>query len=57
MSVDEQRAYARRMAAESIAEGDPTGWFERLYAAAQRVVLSPVTGPPRSAPGDGSAAS
>ncbi|GAB3970465.1 methyltransferase domain-containing protein [Actinoallomurus acanthiterrae] len=36
MSVDEQRAYARRLAAESIAEGDPTGWFERLYAAAQR---------------------
>jgi SAM-dependent methyltransferase len=25
---------AGRMAAESIAAGDPTGWFERLYAAA-----------------------
>ncbi|GAA4639751.1 methyltransferase domain-containing protein [Actinoallomurus vinaceus] len=36
MSEDGQRAYARRLAAESIAEGDPTGWFERLYAAAQR---------------------
>ncbi|WP_433172321.1 class I SAM-dependent methyltransferase [Actinoallomurus sp. CA-150999] len=36
MSVDERRAYARRLAAESIAEGDPTGWFERLYVAAQR---------------------
>jgi SAM-dependent methyltransferase len=27
---DEQ---ARRLAAESLAAGDPTGWFERLYAA------------------------
>jgi SAM-dependent methyltransferase len=26
---------AGRMAAESIAAGDPTGWFERLYAAAE----------------------
>jgi len=26
---------AGRMAAESIASGDPTGWFERLYAAAE----------------------
>jgi SAM-dependent methyltransferase len=27
---------ARRLAAESLAAGDPTGWFEHLYAAAQR---------------------
>ncbi|MEV4537538.1 class I SAM-dependent methyltransferase [Asanoa sp. NPDC049518] len=27
-------AYARELASESIAEGDPTGWFERLYTAA-----------------------
>ncbi|MGH3496358.1 MAG: class I SAM-dependent methyltransferase [Nocardioidaceae bacterium] len=27
-------AVARRMAAESLAAADPTGWFERLYAAA-----------------------
>ncbi|GIF62006.1 methyltransferase type 12 [Asanoa ishikariensis] len=27
-------AYARELASEAIAEGDPTGWFERLYAAA-----------------------
>jgi SAM-dependent methyltransferase len=27
---------ARRFAAESLAAGDPTGWFEHLYAAAQR---------------------
>lgn len=33
---DERRAQARRMAAESIEAGDPTGWFERLYAAAER---------------------
>jgi len=26
---------AGQMAAESIATGDPTGWFERLYAAAE----------------------
>jgi SAM-dependent methyltransferase len=36
MIDDERRAQARRMAAESIAEGDPTGWFERLYALAGR---------------------
>lgn len=27
-------AMARKLAAESLAEGDPTGWFERLYVAA-----------------------
>jgi SAM-dependent methyltransferase len=26
---------ARRLAAEAIADGDPTAWFERIYAAAQ----------------------
>ncbi|MEU6080322.1 class I SAM-dependent methyltransferase [Streptomyces sp. NPDC047108] len=26
---------ARRLSAESLAEDDPTGWFERLYAAAE----------------------
>ena len=28
-------AHANRFAAEGLASGDPTGWFERLYAAAQ----------------------
>jgi SAM-dependent methyltransferase len=28
-------ALARRLAAESFAAGDPTGWFERMYAAAE----------------------
>jgi SAM-dependent methyltransferase len=32
---EENRAFSRRLAAESIAAGDPTGWFERLYAAAE----------------------
>ena len=32
MSSEEQ---AGRLAAESLAAGDPTGWFERLYAAAE----------------------
>jgi SAM-dependent methyltransferase len=30
------RAFARQLAAESIANGDDTGWFETLYAAAER---------------------
>ncbi len=34
MRPDEAEEIAGRMAAESIAAGDPTGWFERLYAAA-----------------------
>lgn len=29
-----ERGADRRLAAESIAQGDPTGWFERLYLAA-----------------------
>lgn len=32
---EENRAYSRRLAAESIANGDATGWFETLYAAAE----------------------
>jgi SAM-dependent methyltransferase len=36
MNEDEQRAYVRRLAAESIADGDATGWFERVYAGAER---------------------
>jgi SAM-dependent methyltransferase len=39
---DEARENVRRMAAESIASGDATGWFERLYAASG--------GDPRSIP-------
>jgi SAM-dependent methyltransferase len=31
---EEAEEIASRMAAESIAAGDPTGWFEQLYAAA-----------------------
>ena len=29
------RARARALAAESLAKGDPTGWFERLYQEAE----------------------
>ncbi|GIL31979.1 class I SAM-dependent methyltransferase [Actinocatenispora comari] len=32
---DGQRGYARKLAAEAVAVGDDTGWFERLYAAAE----------------------
>jgi len=35
ISPDEAEEIADRMAAESIADGDPTGWFEQLYAAAE----------------------
>jgi SAM-dependent methyltransferase len=31
-TVDPDRRYARRLAAESIGRGDDTGWFERLYS-------------------------
>jgi SAM-dependent methyltransferase len=34
--ADPARAYARRLAAASVADGDDTGWFETLYAAAER---------------------
>ncbi len=36
MSGDSAEEQARRLAAESLAAGDPTGWFERLYATAER---------------------
>jgi hypothetical protein len=34
--VGPNRAFARRLAADSIARGDATGWFETLYAAAEQ---------------------
>jgi SAM-dependent methyltransferase len=34
-SVDADRRFAQRLAANSIAHGDATGWFEALYAAAE----------------------
>ncbi|MFF0268990.1 class I SAM-dependent methyltransferase [Kribbella sp. NPDC004536] len=34
--VDPDRAFARQLAADSIARGDETGWFETLYAAAEQ---------------------
>jgi len=33
--TETDRRYARALAAQSIARGDDTGWFERLYAAAE----------------------
>jgi SAM-dependent methyltransferase len=32
---DDPDLYARRLAGEALAAGEPTGWFERLYAAAE----------------------
>src|SRR5690606_29859335 len=32
--TDDPDAFARRLAADSISQADPTGWFDRLYAAA-----------------------
>jgi hypothetical protein len=34
--LDASRAFARRLAADSIASGNDTGWFETLYAAADQ---------------------
>ncbi|MEO3860972.1 class I SAM-dependent methyltransferase [Acrocarpospora sp. B8E8] len=34
--ADAGRALAQRLAADSIADGDATGWFETLYAAAEQ---------------------
>jgi SAM-dependent methyltransferase len=34
--TDADRRYARQLAADSIARGDATGWFEPLYAAAEQ---------------------
>ena len=33
--LPDAEAHARRLAGEALAAGDPTGWFERLYAAAE----------------------
>jgi SAM-dependent methyltransferase len=33
--VDERERDARRLSAASLAKGDPTGWFDRLYAEAR----------------------
>ena len=35
MPTDKERARARQLSAESVAAGDATGWFERLYAEAE----------------------
>ena len=35
MTETDPDADARRLAAEALAEDKPTGWFERLYAAAE----------------------
>jgi SAM-dependent methyltransferase len=35
MASEEAEAHARQLAAEAIAAGDPTSWFERLYAEAE----------------------
>ncbi len=40
-SNDNERATARAMAAESLASGDDTGWFERLYSAADNGTVVP----------------
>src|SRR5207237_7029747 len=34
--LDASRAFARQLAADSIASGNDTGWFETLYAAADQ---------------------
>jgi 2-polyprenyl-3-methyl-5-hydroxy-6-metoxy-1,4-benzoquinol methylase len=34
--TDPARQYARQLAADSLARGDATGWFETLYEAAER---------------------
>jgi SAM-dependent methyltransferase len=34
--TDDDRRFAQRLAANSIAHGDATGWFETLYAAAEQ---------------------
>ncbi|HEX6524431.1 MAG TPA: class I SAM-dependent methyltransferase [Streptosporangiaceae bacterium] len=35
MPTDEDRARARQLAAQAVAEGDATGWFEKLYGEAE----------------------
>jgi SAM-dependent methyltransferase len=39
-ATEANRAFARQLAAESIANGDATGWFETLYAAAEQGTTS-----------------
>ena len=34
--MSDREADANRLSAQSLAEGDPTGWFEPLYAEAAR---------------------
>ena len=42
MPTDEDRARARQLAAEAVAQGDATGWFEKLYGEAEaRVSVVP----------------
>ncbi|MGH3360715.1 MAG: class I SAM-dependent methyltransferase, partial [Nocardioidaceae bacterium] len=36
MTTQDPEAFSRRLAAESLTEDDPTGWFDRLYAAADQ---------------------
>ncbi|MBK5306464.1 MAG: class I SAM-dependent methyltransferase [Frankiaceae bacterium] len=36
MTTEEQRVVARRLAARALSDGQPTRWFEELYAAADR---------------------
>jgi SAM-dependent methyltransferase len=44
---DDAYAYARRLAADSLAAGDPAGWFEHLYAQAEAgAAVVPWGGPP-----------
>ncbi|MBB2740538.1 UNVERIFIED_ORG: SAM-dependent methyltransferase [Microbispora rosea subsp. rosea] len=35
-TLEEQREYVRRLAAAHVEKGDPLGWFEPLYSAAER---------------------
>jgi hypothetical protein len=37
-----------RLASASLAAGDPTGWFDRLYAAGARAGAGPAEAPPAS---------
>jgi SAM-dependent methyltransferase len=38
--TETDRRYARALAAQSVARGDDTGWFERLYAAAEHGLMT-----------------
>ena len=39
-SIEAHRVFARRLAASALAEGDDTGWFEKVYAAAERGAIT-----------------